>query len=192
MSSDSVQFIRCFIAIDIPSEIKSKVSVLQDSLKRSGASIAWTKPEGIHLTLKFLGDIDQQKIPDLIGSMESAAKDAKPFVVVAEGVGCFPNPRRPRVLWVGLNGGEALISLQDRVEASVEPLGFDREQRRFHPHLTLGRVRNPFGVERVVTELERLGYSRQEFMVNEVRLMKSDLQPTGAVYTLLHSVELMG
>ena len=182
--------IRCFIAIDIPAEIKAELSRLQDSLKGLGVSISWTKPQGIHLTLKFLGDVDPEKIPRVMESMESAAGTVEGFSVVAEGVGCFPSARRPRVLWVGLDGGEALTAIQQAVEAAVEPLGFERERRKFHPHLTLGRVRHPGGVERVVAELERLGFPRQEFQAVDIRLMQSDLRPTGAVYTLLHSANL--
>jgi len=173
-------------------EIKTELSRLQDSLKRQGASVSWTRSDGIHLTLKFLGDVDQAVIPKIIEALSTAAGSVSPFAVVAEGVGCFPNARRPRVLWVGLNGGAPLVTIQDAVEKTTEPLGFPREQRAFHPHLTLGRVRRPEGIERVVRELERQGFPRQEFRAHELRLMKSELQPGGAVYSQLHSVELFG
>ena len=181
---------RCFIAIDIPDAIKSKLSALQNSLKRLGASISWTRSEGIHLTLKFLGDVDQVAIPDVIKSMEAAVSDSGSFTVTVEGVGCFPSPHRARVLWVGLDGGEPLVALQKLVEDAMDPLGFPKEERRFHPHLTLGRVRNPHGVDRVVQEMQRSGFPKQEFTASGVRLMKSDLQPSGAVYTMLHSSRL--
>jgi 2'-5' RNA ligase len=105
-------------------------------------------------------------------------------------VGCFPNSRRPRVLWVGLDGGEPLLAIQEAVEQATEPLGFEREHRKFHPHLTLGRVRLPNGIDRVVAEMERQGFDRHEFITAEIRLMRSELHPTGAVYSVLHSVKL--
>jgi len=192
MSTTDNRLLRCFIAFDIPTEIKTELTRLQDSLKRLGASVSWTHADGIHLTLKFLGEVNQAVIPKITEAMSTAAGTVSPFPVVAQGVGCFPNPRRPRVLWVGLDGGEPLVTIQEAVEKATEPLGFERENRKFHPHLTLGRVRRPEGIERVVRELERQGFPRQEFRAHELRLMKSDLKPGGAVYSQLHSVELFG
>lgn len=188
--SDNSYPTRCFIAIDIPDEIKSGLSALQHSLKRLGASISWTRSEGIHLTLKFLGNVDQEVIPEVIKSMETVVSDSGSFTVMVEGVGCFPSPHRARVLWVGLDGGESLITLQKLVEDAMELVGFPKEERRFHPHLTLGRVRNPHGVDRVVQEMQQSGFPRQEFTASDIRLIKSDLQPSGAVYTMLHSSQL--
>ena len=191
MVAENYQLIRSFIAIDIPMEIKAELTKLQNSLKRLGVAISWTRPEGVHLTLKFLGDVEPHVIPDIVNALIAAVDNTKSFNIIVEGVGCFPNPRRPRVLWVGLNGGESLSQLQNVVEVATEPLGFPREHREFHPHLTLGRVKNPHGIERVVCELEHLGFPRHEFTASEVRLMKSDLKPTGAVYTVLHSFPLI-
>jgi 2'-5' RNA ligase len=191
MAIENPQPIRSFIAIDIPMEIKSELTKLQNSLKRLGTAVSWTRPESVHLTLKFLGDVEPSVIPDIINALNSAITHTTSFNIIVEGVGCFPSPHRPRVLWVGLNGGESLSQLQNAVESTIEPLGFPREHRDFHPHLTLGRVKNPHGIERVVRELEHLGFSRQEFTATEIRLMKSDLKPTGAVYTLLNPFPLL-
>jgi 2'-5' RNA ligase len=192
MTVNKSQPIRCFIAIDVPAELKSEISSLQNSLRKLGAGIAWTRSAGLHLTLKFLGNVGQDRLPDVISGVEAATSRVEPFVVSAEGVGCFPNDRRPRVLWVGLDGGEALILLQQAVEDVMESLGFPREERKFHPHLTLGRVKHPRGVDEVVWEMQRLGFRRQEFRAGDLRLMRSDLQPTGAVYSVIHSCLFQG
>jgi 2'-5' RNA ligase len=191
MVTENSRPIRSFIAIDIPPEVKSGLSALQNSLRHLGAAVSWTRPEGVHLTLKFLGDVTPSSLPDIVKGLHDAVESAIAFPVIVEGVGSFPNPRRPRVLWVGLQGGEPLSKLQESVESAIEPLGFPREHREFHPHLTLGRVKAPHGVERVVQEMERLGFPRREFTAAEVRLMKSELKPTGAEYTLIHSVPLI-
>jgi 2'-5' RNA ligase len=190
MAMDRKQSLRCFIAIDIPEEIKTDLVKLQDSLRRQGGSISWTRPEGIHLTLKFLGNVESDVIPKIAASLEETATGMGSFSVAVEGVGCFPNSRQPRVLWVGLDGGEPLLAIQEAVEQATVPLGFEREHRKFHPHLTLGRVRQPNGIDRVVTEMERLGFARHEFTAAEIRLMRSELHPTGAVYFVLHSAKL--
>jgi 2'-5' RNA ligase len=190
MATERKQSIRCFIAIDVPEEIKGDLAKLQDSLRRLGASISWTRTEGIHLTLKFLGNVESDVIPKISVSLEEASSKVMPFSVAVEGVGCFPNARRPRVLWVGLDGGEPLQTIHEAVEAATEPMGFQREHRKFHPHLTLGRVRQPNGIDRVVREMERLGFARHEFTSTEIRLMRSELHPTGAVYSELYSAKL--
>jgi len=191
MVAENSQPIRSFIAIDIPAEIKTELTALQDSLKRLGAAVSWTRPEGVHLTLKFLGDVEPHVIPDIVNALIGAVNNTMSFNIIVEGVGCFPNPRRPKVLWVGLQGGEILSQLQSAVETVTEPLGFPKENRRFNPHLTLGRVKDPRGIERVIRELEHLGFPRHEFTASEVRLMKSELKPTGAEYTVIHAIPLV-
>ena len=190
MADDRKQSIRCFIAIDIPDEIKTDLAKLQDSLRRQGGAVSWTRAEGIHLTLKFLGNVESDVIPQIAASLQDASRTVAPFSVVAEGVGCFPNSRRPRVLWVGLDGGKPLMEIQEAVEQATESLGYEREHRKFHPHLTLGRVRQPNGIDRLVKEMERLGFARHEFTATEIRLMRSELRPTGAVYSELYSAKL--
>ena len=114
MVTENSRPIRSFIAIDIPSEVKSGLSALQNSLRHLGAAVSWTRPEGVHLTLKFLGDVDPSSLPDIVKGLHDAVGSATAFPVIVEGVGLFPNPRRPRVLWVGLQGGELFQSFRNQ------------------------------------------------------------------------------
>jgi 2'-5' RNA ligase len=191
MAADTSKPVRCFIAIDIPEDVKAEIAGLQRSLKQYGARISWARSESIHLTLKFLGDVEPGSIPDVIGALEAAVSSSTAFTVCAEGVGCFPNSRRPRVMWVGLDGGDSLRAVQGAVESAMKPLGFDKEKRKFNPHLTLGRVKSPQGIDDVVRRMEQLGFPKREFPASEIRLMQSDLQPAGAVYSVIHAISLL-
>jgi 2'-5' RNA ligase len=191
MASDDSKAVRCFVAIDIPDAVKAEIAGLQRDLRQFRARVSWARTEGIHLTLKFLGDVKLGLIPNAVHSLETAVSSLKGFTVSAEGVGCFPNSRRPRVMWVGLDGGDALRAVQETVETALEPLGFEQETRKFNPHLTLGRVKSAQGIDDVVRRMEELGFTRREFPATEIRLMQSDLQPTGAVYTVLHTFSLL-
>ncbi len=191
MAADTSKLLRCFVAIDIPEDVTAEIAGLQRSLKQYGARISWARPEGIHLTLKFLGDVESGLIPDVISALNAAVSSSKTFTVSAEGVGCFPNSRRPRVMWIGLDGGDSLRAVQGAVDSAMKPLGFDREKRKFNPHLTLGRVKSPQGIEDVVHRMEELGFPKREFPASEIRLMQSDLQPAGAVYTVIHAISLL-
>lgn len=190
MTSDDSKPVRCFVAIDIPEDVKAEIAGLQSDLRQFRARVSWARSEGIHLTLKFLGNVASGLIPDVVSALESVISSSKAFTVRVEGVGCFPNSRRPRVMWVGLDGGDALRTVQEAVEIALEPLGFERETRKFNPHLTLGRVKSAQGIDDVVRRMEELGFNKREFPATEIRLMRSDLQPTGAVYTVLHTISL--
>lgn len=183
--------IRTFIAIDIPAAQREQIAQLQATLRRVGGRISWTRPEGIHLTLKFLGDVDQAQIPAVAEAVTRASRQVAPFEVGIAGVGAFPNFRQPRVLWVGIEEPTGrLKALARAIEEELRPLGFPPEVRDFSPHLTLGRVKDPRGVESVVRALQQANFAGGTFVANEVRVMKSDLKPTGAEYTALHHIAL--
>jgi RNA 2',3'-cyclic 3'-phosphodiesterase len=192
-----VETIRAFIAIELSGEVKKALTQLQSRLKSgSRTPVKWTDPEGTHLTLQFLGNIDAGKVSRITAAMEAAVSDIRPFRLIISGMGVFPSPARVRVVWVGLKGDvEILASLQKRVEEELKPLGFAPETRAFTPHLTLGRVRDEARPE------ERQGLGRliggtednieTAFDVNSVHLFRSQLRPTGAVYTRIATVELI-
>ena len=188
--------VRSFIAVELPSAARDAVERVMRVLRATaGDGVRWVRPEGIHLTLKFLGDIDVDSVPAISMALDRCAASAAPFELFLEGVGVFPNARRPRVVWVGLGGAlESLQGLQQSVERELEALGFARERRAFTPHLTLGRVRDGASAQQGRALSEAIaGASVQpgvELPVRELALTKSDLRPTGAVYTRLHAARL--
>ena len=191
--------IRTFIAIELDETISAALADLQRRLKAKvpQGSVRWVKPEGIHLTLKFLGDAPANRIEEIERSLAWACARFPAFSFSVEGLGCFPNPRRPRVVWVGVQEESGTLTrLQKAIEDEMEKLGFAPEGRRFHAHLTLGRTQRRASsgdVRRLgqlvsETEIGRLG----QMEARVVSLMKSDLRPTGAVYTQLAAVKLEG
>ena len=191
-----MESVRAFVAIELPSSVKSALSQLQDNLKRSEhASVKWVNTGSIHLTLKFLGNIATETIPELTKVLSEAARGITPFHLELGELGVFPNLRAPRVVWVGLRGETATLSvLQENIESALIPLGFPPESRAFSPHLTLGRVREKASP----SERRSLGQavaspkvaSMESFTVDSLSLMRSTLTREGAVYTRLYSVAL--
>ena len=190
--------VRAFIAIELPEPVRAALARLQDGLKASRTtSVKWVDPEGVHLTIKFLGNIDAGEIPELSKVLREAVKGTVPFRLKLENAGAFPNIRAPRVVWVGVGGEtEHLLTLHKKVEQALAPLGFAPENRAFSPHLTLGRVRE--GAQ--ANELRRLGEgiaaSKAEgesfFDVDSLNLMRSQLTREGAIYSCLASFKLNG
>ncbi len=193
------EMLRTFIAIELDETLRVALKSVQDRFKRQMPpdTVRWVAPDGIHLTLKFLGDTPRGRVPEVVSALRRACEGFAPFEFSVEGRGCFPNYRRPRVIWVAVRDrGQALARLNQAVEREVAPLGWPTEDRAFSPHLTLGRVtRNADNraeaaigqiVERSV--VEQIGLQR----VTAVKLIMSDLRPGGAVYNGLASVELMG
>ncbi len=175
---------RCFIAIELPEAVKSALSGIEEELKRTGADVRWVKPENIHLTLKFLGNIEDSKAEKIADIMEKICNRCRPFEIEIKGAGMFPNTKSPRVLWSGLENSNVLKSLQEEIDEGMEAIGFDREKRGFTAHLTLGRVRSLKGKERLV-EVMRL-YEKEnigKMNVVSVSFMRSDLHPEGSRYT---------
>jgi 2'-5' RNA ligase len=189
--------IRTFVAVDLPEALRLRLGELIDRLS-SGAGrgvVRWVRPEGIHLTLKFLGEVEYVKIEGISRTIRTVAQGHSAFRVQVAGVGCFPNPQKPRVVWVGVKGQVgALVGLQSDLERALGGMGFEREDRPFSPHLTLGRVRreaSPVDAARVGALIagqpeEMLG----EVEVEKVTLFQSDLLPTGPIYTALAVAEL--
>ena len=186
--------IRSFLAIEIPRTILKKIEEVQDDLKSSRADVRWVSPEKIHLTLKFFGNIDESKIDPIVKSIEEPIRTTPPFSLKVRGVGAFPYLKNPRVIWMGLvDGKEVLVSFQKQLERELEKIGFEPEERAFHPHLTLGRMKTSKGREELTGRMER--YTEEEFgnfQVERIVLFKSDLKPTGPIYTPLREMKLGG
>jgi 2'-5' RNA ligase len=176
--------IRTFIAVEIPESIKSRIERLQEPLRQIEAKVSWTKPSNIHLTLKFLGGVEASRIERVSRAVERAAGGIAPFEVEIGGTGCFPSPQSPRVLWVGLpDVPEALRQLYANLESELEREGFPPEKRRFSPHLTIGRLRAQHNASAVAEALIASGFEPETFKATEVVVMRSDLKPTGSIYT---------
>jgi len=191
--------VRTFIAIELDETINAALTDLQRQLKAKvpQGSVRWVKPGGIHLTLKFLGDVPANRIEEVEQALTQACVGFPAFSFSVEDLGCFPNPRRPRVVWVGVQEESGTLKrLQKAVEDGMEKLGFAPEGRKFHAHLTLGRTQRRASSG----DVRRLGQLVSETDIGllgqmearSVSLIKSDLRPTGAVYTQLAEARLEG
>jgi len=188
--------LRCFVAIKLPEEVKAGLSRLQAELKSGKQSpIKWVDPYNIHLTLKFLGNVNLDMTTQITGAIGEAARGVSPFHLEIKGLGVFPNPRRVQVIWVGMSGEvDKLLQLQKGIESALARLGFAPEARAFTPHLTLARVRERASPD----ERQKLGEliastkfeTEYTFPVEAVSLMRSQLTREGAIYSQISSVEL--
>jgi 2'-5' RNA ligase len=183
---------RTFIAVELPSNIRSALRDVQTRLREGGADVKWVEEENLHLTVKFLGDVEDEKLPSVTAAVRTAVSSLTEFLISLGGVGAFPSLTRPRVVWVGLqSGNEPFKSLMERVETALNGVGFPREQRAPHPHVTIGRVRPPYSLKRLPELLkaepaEALG----TMTVEKLTVMASRLSPKGPKYTPMEYVAM--
>jgi 2'-5' RNA ligase len=184
---------RTFIAIPLPAEARNLLASLQDEMRPLGSDVRWTAVPSIHLTLKFLGEIDAGILPRLAGRLRDTAATHSPFRLHLRGLGAFPELRGPRVIWCGVGGDlPALVRLQEGVEEACVAGGLPAEDRPFRPHLTLGRVRSKRNLPALIDYI-KIGSAREcAFAVGDFHVYQSILKPAGAVYTVLEKVELRG
>jgi len=182
--------IRSFVAVSISGEIRKLAGALMETLAGEVHGVRWVKPENLHLTLKFLGDLSEGQLPDLKVALDAAAGRHRPFSLGFGGAGVFPPRGRPRVVWIDLAaGGGEMTALQADVEEGLEPLGFPPGKRPFSPHLTIGRAgesRDPRALHSALAAAGEISWG--ECVVDRVHLMRSDLFPTGPRYSILHEV----
>jgi len=175
--------VRTFIAIEFDDAIRRRLVQAQERLREAGCKVRWARAEQMHVTLKF-GAVAE--------AMAHAAEAVAPFEVEVAGLGAFPPRGAPRVVWAGVEDpGGHVQQLQARLEPRLEGLGFERERRAFHPHLTLGRVKDRHGADRLRERIE--GHPARRFgreRIEELVLFQSELKPTGAVYTPLRRQRL--
>lgn len=184
--------IRSFIAIELSGEIKEELAGLIETLRSSGADVKWVKAENIHLTLKFLGHIPTEKIERIKGVLDDAASKSRAFRINLSGVGAFPKLSYPRVIWVGISTGEDNVKeIYNSLEGKLEGEGFQKEQRPFSAHLTIGRVRSPKNRQNLKSSIEGLKFSSGKSLdVDHITLFQSTLTPHGPIYTPLHEARL--
>jgi 2'-5' RNA ligase len=178
--------VRTFIAIDLETGLKTALEGLIRALKTTRADVRWARTTGLHLTLKFLGEIDEEKSAVVKRVIEEVAGRHASFPLRLEGTGAFPGEHNPRVLWAGFAADPGLLAFQDELERELEREGFPREERAFHPHLTLGRVKGPGRIREAMLELEK--HRREnlgEMTVRRVALFESRLRPDGPEYRVL-------
>lgn len=183
--------IRLFICMNLPDQIHKQVNDLVHDLKLRGRGVRWVRPEGMHLTLKFLGDTYPDQVDEIASALEQILAGFKPMTIKVKGLGAFPSYRRPRVLWAGLEeaSGE-LVRLAKAIEVAVVRLGFPREDRPYSPHLTLGRIKMQNTLIHIINHMQSLNFEAGEFMPDKVVIMRSDLSRESAVYTPLKLLPL--
>ena len=181
-----------FVALNLPDEVRRALWAAAAPVRELDLPLKWVRPEGIHVTLKFLGEVSERREPELRSALGRAAAGSHALPLAIDGFGAFPGFARPRVIWAGLEPDPALEALQHRVEREFQPLGFAPEQRPFRPHLTLGRAARDArpkpckGLEETLTGLQH----HETTIVAAVDLMQSVLQSGGAVYQLRHRERL--
>lgn len=177
---------RTFIAIDLEPTLKEALARLVESLKRTKADVRWASMSGMHLTLKFLGETGAEGVSSVQEVLAKVAVRHRAFSLVLAGTGSFPQGPAPRVLWAGVERQPALLSLQEDIDRELGSNGFPREERAFHPHLTLGRVRGPACIREASAELDkRAGSVLGQMEVRKVSFIESLLGPGGARYRVI-------
>ncbi len=182
---------RTFIAVDLSPEIKGALAALIKDLRQTKAEVKWVNENSFHLTMKFLGEITEQELGQVVTNMEIVARQTRPFSLECRSTGYFPEKGTPRVLWAGVVLTEELKALQQKLELALEKIGFPKEERDFHPHLTLGRVkshRNLDAAIRILKKYEDKSFGQME--VKALTLFESILRPTGAEYRVIKEAKL--
>ena len=187
-----MSLIRTFIAVEISPEIRTRAVKLINHLQTGDTKVRWVEPENLHLTLVFLGDVDILELPKVCDLVAAAVSDFSPIDIRVRGAGAFPDRHRPRTLWLGVDeGAEPLILLHRSLEQQLKAIGYRPEQRRFRPHLTLGRVRQ--GSDQLAEQLQQQAdYEAGQMQVDEVAIFSSRLDRNGPEYEALGHAELKG
>ena len=187
------QPIRCFIAIEIPERIQNQLARIQGTLRNQIQKASWVKPSNVHLTLKFLGDVDPDNLESIAEAIERVAIRHRSFSLRVGGLGTFPNFARPRVIWAGVKtGGERVSALAQDINVALSYCGFAPDTKKFNAHLTIARVKGRIDLRPYANQYRQ--YDRidgAEMSVNTISLIQSQLQPTGAIYSTLQSYSLV-
>ena len=191
---------KTFIAINVPPAVLDTITRIQTQYKSLGLHASWVKPGNLHLTLKFLGDTDPDRIPGIQYTLTETLASYTRFQLLLDSVGIFPDTKNPRVLWLGLKDEEGVLkTLQADIEKALESIGFPREQRPFSPHLTLARMKPPKGIKSprgkkelkdALDAINQEGIDPHPFDVGGIHLYESQLTPKGSIYTVLANFKL--
>lgn len=187
--------IRSFLAFELPEQIKKILSSVLTDMRQAPLDIKWVRPENIHLTVIFIGNIEMKLIEDMGGIVKGVCNGFRPFTISLKSAGVFSNRRNPRVLWIGLEGEiDRMGEFRDTLQRDLSPFGIKEEKRRFSPHLTLGRFKKgaKLGVQLDDLLLKYAGLESPMVTLNELVLFKSELTPEGAIYSRLDAWPLLG
>jgi 2'-5' RNA ligase len=185
--------VRTFIAIDPGKTIRERLVALQERLQNEDVKAKWVEPENLHLTLLFLGEVEYTTVPDVCKAVQEALHEHASFPMTIAATGCFPNTRRPRILWAGVTTGvQEVVAVHDALEPPLLDLGcYRREERKYTPHLTIGRIQGDRGEPKLAPALGKLiAWKGGDTMVDEVLVMSSELMPKGPIYTVLSRAKL--
>ena len=179
------KLIRCFIAIKLPETLLNDIGQYINQIKKIAPDVRWVKAQNIHITLKFLGEIEKNLLQQVVEELFPLVNLVKHFELVVSGFGSFPSAKNPRVFWLGLEPDikNSLYTLYQWIDKNLESLGFNREKRRFSPHLTVGRIKKPQNFKKLYHFIERNQFPKCIFKVDKIVLMRSELNVTGAIYT---------
>jgi 2'-5' RNA ligase len=186
--------IRAFVALKLPENIISSIKRVQEDVKRYRLPVRWVRPENIHLTIKFFGDISESDIGKIGSVLKDCAESYAPFSLSAKGAGIFPGIARPRIIWAGISGDTTrLLDLRNLLEKRFDETGFKKEERPFKGHLTIGRFRGKTDSGKLLEALKKVcDFESEIFVSGKLYLFKSDLKPEGPVYTELLEIPLNG
>ncbi len=188
--SKLIASVRTFIALPTSIETHRSMADIQSQLKAAEADVKWESQDKFHITLKFLGNLEQSRIEMLAAKLAASISQRESFDLSYESLGAFPNLQRPRVVWIGAESSPAVLDLQAVVDQVCSDLGFPKESRSFHPHITLGRVKGTRNLVRLTEAIKNTTFDPIPSRCAEVVLMKSDLHPRGSSYTILKSIFL--
>ncbi len=181
--------IRTFIALEISNVIRNQITDIQKNLLNKGAEIRWIRNDNIHLTLRFLGEIENKSHDKIFEAMNNVAEDARSLKLSLTGLGMFPDENHPTVIWVGIGGEvEELRQMAEKCDYYLTAKGFEIKSRHFRPHITIGRIKKITNKNLFISELNDVEINQTVFKVDRLNVVKSDLKPTGAIYTNLHTV----
>jgi 2'-5' RNA ligase len=180
-----MEYVRTFIAIHLSEALRGKVSELQEILKKSGARVKWVENENLHITLKFLGGVERQKLQSIFDACCKVGESFYPFVLGLGSLGAFPSLKNPRVIWIGIEKGrEEIQKLAKELNSNLEQLGF-KSGEEFKPHLTIGRVKGTECREKLIEKITNTIISVGELKVDRIYVMKSQLTREGPIYTIM-------
>jgi 2'-5' RNA ligase len=185
--------VRTFIALDPGEAIRDRMVSLQENLARTGADVKWVEPANLHVTMLFLGEVDDRDLAAVCQAAQEATAKHKAYELSVDGTGCFPNMRRPRIVWIGVGkGADETRALHASLEAPLLDLGcYRREDRPFTPHVTLGRIRSEKPMDQLAAALvKRKDYDAGAITIREVQVMSSELSSNGPVYTVMSRAQL--